>query len=758
MSFFRRNRIIATLFIFTVCVFVLHGPPLFAKDEAPSAPETAPDVEARLARLAEVQQLLKDNKLDEAKTALVDFAGGITPETALAIIRKVGYKPFEDLIRQGGEFRRAAYDISALARQAGFAELSDPEAVRQAVSDFLGKDETKSGPAYRLLKESIGEIGVQYLLEAWKASSDYGVKAQIQIGLMNMGPRVAPPVIAALDTDDAVLRGALIEILSQQADWRAAGKLREIAGDQNLTPETRRTAMTAADKIVQKHIGKPAEKCSASELYARIAEDYLAGARRVMPSSYLNEDARFFMWAMREGALVPTEAPRFAYNYEMAIQTAGEALRTDPGNQRALDIIACARLAEISAGRKILDYDAAMRNEILSSIEREKIAACTDAAERRPSVAALGLRALCGALHIALKYNLDDAAAACMEAVAAVPAAGDLDFIPAREAEINLDEKYGDSLTLALQVGGRRIRYGAAITLARIAAEKQFVNMKIVPDLLLKAMEEAGAATVLVVHSNAEARNTLRLNLAALGYDVLTAKDAAEGAARAKDFPAPDAVIVCNDLDGGADYFISTLRDTKSTAETPILVVSSVEAMEKDKLRFSHPNVKGFITDPADRQALGARMEAFKKIGSWEMKQSLSILNAAAAALASLDPSRTVIDLRPHVERIIALAQSNRDLTARVSAMTALGRWRFSAALKPAAIMLADSGAPPALRAAAARAIGNILLASKEVDEETFGILLAALEDKDPDVGAAAAGALATAPLAAGQRSRLPKY
>ncbi|RKY26082.1 MAG: hypothetical protein DRP79_05645, partial [Planctomycetota bacterium] len=593
MSLFWRGY--AGVLVVTVCLFIGFGADAAARDDT-SAVEPEPassDVKARLEKLTQIQQDLRDDKPAKAAEKLREFAKGMTPELALAIIREVGYEPFEDLIAQGGDFRRTALNISALARHATFKELTDPEAIRAAVSDFL-EGGRKSGPAYRLLKDRVGEFSVQYLLEAWNKSSDYGVKTQIEMVLTTLGPRVVPPMIAALDTDDALLKIVLIEVLSKHGDWRAAAKLRRIAADENMTQATRQVAMKACDRIVRAHLGAGADKYSAAQLYTMIAEDYLANRsskiRNVIPRYYLNEGTRFFTWSMRDGVLVARQIPRFAYNYEMAITMAARAIELDPSNQRASDVIVCARLAEIVGGQIILDYDEAMKNEMLTEAERDAISAALDSARAgRPKALARGLRSLCGALHLALKYHLDAAAVECIDAIAALPAAPYTDFIPADEKEANTEEKYGDSLTLALRVGGRRVRFRAAIALARIASSKRFVNMELVPDLLLKAMEETGAVRVLVVHPDAETRNLLRLSLGALGYEVILAGDSTEGIAAARDFPAPDIIIVHNRLDLGTDHFIVMLRDNRATSETPVLIISrgDEESLKDDKTRFS---------------------------------------------------------------------------------------------------------------------------------------------------------------------------
>ena len=702
---------------------------------------------------------LKAEDLADAKVANNDLIKGLSPKTALALIRKAGYESFNELIKRGEPFRSTALNISALAQEAAFSELTDEAAIRALVSELLGEDAAKSAAAFAALKGTIGEFGVPYLLEAWNTAGSGKARATIQIALTEIGRRAVPPMVAALDTPDVTLKGMLISVLGGAKDWRAAAKLRAIAADANMSEEMRNSAMKACAKIVSENTGLNAEKLSASELYGMLAEDYLAGRtsakRNVVPRYELSDAARFHMWSFENGALADAAAPRFAYNYEMAIECAARGLALDANNGQAASVLVCARLAEIPAGQFLLDYDAARREQnapALTDVERAAISETLAKAQAKgPAAVALGLRALCGGLDLALKYGLDQAAISCLTNIASLPEAKSAAFLP--EKAENQESAYGYAVIKAMWVGARQVRYRAAITLATIAPSRQFARKELVADLLLKAMEETAALRVLVAHPDAEARNALGLNLKALGYDVMMAQDSAEGLARAMDFPAPDVVIAYNELDRTTNFFIVTLRDSLTTSQMPILVVSTPEALANDKMRFENlGGVKGFITDITDRAALGGLMSAFKNTSTWQARENEAILKEAADIIGAT----MEINLTTYTERLIALAQSEKALEARVAAMKALGNMRTEAALGPAGVLLANPSGPKDLRAASALAIGTILSSAESVSEETLGILLTALKSPDPEVSRAAGIALASAPLTAEQRAKIP--
>lgn len=709
----------------------------------------------RLKTLDELLDALQKNDIATATAKSDAFFKDLSPRTALFIVRERGYQPFNDIIQHGEPFRTMALNFSALAQEGAFNESTDPAFIKGVIADLLGDDEVKSAAAFRTLKENIGEFGVQYLLEAWNSAGSPKTKAMIQIALREIGARAVQPMIAALDTKDALLKGMLIEVLSELNDWRAAAKLRELAVDKDLSDAMRAAARKTCERIVAANAGLNAMDISPSRMYEMLAEDYLvnrtAEKRGVIPRFALAEGARFFMWTYQNDALAFAEIPRFAYGYEMAISMAARALALDGSNLNAAGILVCARMAEVPAGQALIDYDTALNKTILTDKDRQTITATVAAASAKaPAAIALGPGALCRALDIAVENHLDAAAVSCMDAIAALPVAHEVNFL----YEAKGGPAYGMSVIKAMSAGGTQVRFRAAITLARVSRGIDFKGNETMADLLLKAMESTSSLRVLIVHPDAEARNALSTGFKSLGCDVMTAENSAQGLAKAFDFPAPDVVVVTNELDRSTEFFVKQLRDNLATTQTPVLVVTTPDALQKrDKVRFSFENVKGFITNIADQAALKTLLASFKPVGTWATKENARILNDAAEVVGG---SYFKPYMAKNADRLIALAQNNKALVARVAAMKALGLSRIEKALKPAGIILADNAAPKELRVAAAQSIGEILTSQKATSDETLGILLSALGSADPDISNAAGVALGTAPLTAEQSSKIP--
>lgn len=111
---------------------------------------------------------------------------------------------------------------------------------------------------------------------------------------------------------------------------------------------------------------------------------------------------------------------------------------------------------------------------------------------------------------------------------------------------------------------------------------------------------------ILVIDDEPQIRKFMRISLAANGYDVVEAENAADGIAAAR-AQAPDLIILdlgLPDLDG--QEVISAVRER---ASTPILVLS-VRAQELDKVEALDRGANDYVTKPFGVAELMARVRA----------------------------------------------------------------------------------------------------------------------------------------------------
>ncbi len=111
---------------------------------------------------------------------------------------------------------------------------------------------------------------------------------------------------------------------------------------------------------------------------------------------------------------------------------------------------------------------------------------------------------------------------------------------------------------------------------------------------------------ILVIDDEPQIRKFMRISLAANGYEVVEAENAADGIAAART-QAPDLIVLdlgLPDMDG--QEVISAVRET---AEVPIIVLS-VRATELDKVEALDRGANDYVTKPFGVAELMARVRA----------------------------------------------------------------------------------------------------------------------------------------------------
>ena len=121
------------------------------------------------------------------------------------------------------------------------------------------------------------------------------------------------------------------------------------------------------------------------------------------------------------------------------------------------------------------------------------------------------------------------------------------DLLPTPEEGL-LSDKAGTVLVAALEHPEKRIRYHAAVTLAKLDPQVVYYNAEKVIPLLSQASGEWGMKTVLVVEPDYRYRNMARDTLMKQGYLVFTAQDGFEAMQMLAQTPIKDAVFIAGDL------------------------------------------------------------------------------------------------------------------------------------------------------------------------------------------------------------------
>jgi len=330
----------------------------------------------------------------------------------------------------------------------------------------------------------------------------------------------------------------------------------------------------------------------------------------------------------------------------------------------------------------------------------------------------------------------------------------------------------GAALSAALSYGDKRVRYAAAIALARLNPKASFSNSDQVMTNLIDALSESGQRVVLVVERDRHDRNRLVGLLRELGYMAFGVASGIEGLIRAKTFPGEDLVLVSTELNERtqddltdplgdepmAYQFIDELRDDYRTRPIKVMVVTPEERVSDAQSLVDEGKAVDVLSPNIDKASLAGKLEAaFGDAADQrdEKARSDAIAHRAAQALASLDVRHTQFDvaaaaaaLAKNVRRDAGRPDSVR--LACVDALAAIGVAAKPAALEVLVREFRDDTNSVEVRRALPRAIGECIKGGP-VSDDLFGVLKEALADDDQGVWSAAGYALGKAKLTGAQ-------
>jgi len=146
-------------------------------------------------------------------------------------------------------------------------------------------------------------------------------------------------------------------------------------------------------------------------------------------------------------------------------------------------------------------------------------------------------------------------------------------------------------------------------------------------------------AHLLLVEDDAVARTAVAQNLAAHGYVVVEAEDAA-AALRSWDAARPDVIVLdlgLPDLDG-----LTVIRRVRREAGTPILVISA-RGRETDKIEALEAGADDYVTKPYGIGEVRARIAALLRRAGGPAGEPSGVLRNGSI---TLDPVRRLVTVR----------------------------------------------------------------------------------------------------------------
>lgn len=322
----------------------------------------------------------------------------------------------------------------------------------------------------------------------------------------------------------------------------------------------------------------------------------------------------------------------------------------------------------------------------------------------------------------------------------------------------------GSALCAALVFGDRRVRFAAAMALARLNPATAFSNSDKVMENLAEAVAQSGQRVILVVERDLNTRNDLIGRLRSLGYMVYGVPSGLDAEARLRSFPAHDLVIVSSELnkDGAGDeplefQFVRKLKEDYRTKPIKVMVLTpAARETEMAKLVDAEESVVGVITPGVDKIVLRDKIkEIFSSDEAMrdEKARADKVAENAALAIASLQDKQTLYKLERANKSLINNCTGRVD-PVRIAAMKGLGAVgpkARTAALNTLVAVFKNKDNSTEVRVAAANAMGEVLR-NQEVQGDAFQTLKAALAEDSTAIWKAAGYALGKAKLSNKQR------
>ncbi|MHC4893100.1 MAG: HEAT repeat domain-containing protein [Planctomycetota bacterium] len=578
-----------------------------------------------------------------------------------------------DLLAEEGQIELTAKRILERAR-AGRQELrNDAGAIRGLLQELeaAADDPLRRREIAFTLGAKHGEFVVPFTLPALASAG--GRSSLMASALVHMGHRVVPPLVAALDANDANLRANVAYVLGEIGDVRAAGSLMALAAND---PDGG-VQSAAAEALGGLFGGDGMPGSGAAETLVQEGLAYALESESVL-SAY---DYSTVVWRFDGTGLVAVETPRAFYGVEVAKRRFTSALAADPASADARAGLAMvgAKAAAKAAAIETAGGDVSGMGDRIEHGHLQALSAGADALDR--------------ALLIALEQG-DEAAA-----VGAIRALG------------HVGNGVSAGLSAAMDQGDLRLRAEAAVAAASCGGS----DGAVIENLGAGAGQEV-LRQVIVIDGDDARREALVAAIEGLpGTAAVPAANGRVGLRLLVEVERADAVLVASVLDDvTADAVIAQAARRSSLESAAVMLIADDDA-EGDAYG---DRIDGTISGAGDVQgAVRAALDSDATTG-----QSLANDLAARAATSLSHLAAAGVDVSAATDGLIIAAQRDVDSVA-IPALGALGAMGAAGAADAAAGVAADSGRSDEVRSAAALCLADLFRAGARPSAEQFQAL-----------------------------------
>lgn len=663
----------------------------------------------------EFQEGVKLLRLGQKQEALGKFQTALqsdpSNEDALRLYRSVSQDVWAMLLSEKGEIQQIAASILERARLERKQQSRDKEAIDALVATATAADSSyddRRKAQLKLLSEH-GEFAVPALVAKLGNADDENGQVNAILALYEIGRQATLPLIAALHSEDGLVRQNCAAALAQIGDLRAAPAMARLAQF-----DEQENVRDIARRFLQKH-----------KISQNAVDLFLTQARNYLKQGITQGAWSDVVWTWNDGKLAAHDVPALVYPFELAKACAHEAVNIDPLSGEARSLVAQADLGEAH----LIESSLATGDEALKAIEPM-------AAEFKLAALATGTGTLRAALNEALNNGLTDVA------IGAVQALGRSE---------NRDSIGQSSLLAALDSSDKRISYAAALAVVEASGGSNMPADGKVVDLLAQAVQEESMRQILLIGGSQEWGVAAKEASVQRGTAAVQETTAIGGIDAAFRNPNVDVVVINEVLgDKLPEQVIGNIKNDPRLQHVKILLVA--KDVEAAKGRYGD-KVTDVIAGPlTGENLLGAANAALEGVPI-EPRNARAEMVAKHASEALLELAQSRAGISGALTSLAA--QLNRADAIAIPAARALGLSGTEAQLDALMATVTGSGSNE-LKCAAAESIGSILNRSGNTPPAILEGLSAVLHgDADVSVRTAVATALGRARLADGDKAKL---
>ena len=655
---------------------------------------------------------------------------------ALQMRQKAEVEQFADMMTNE-DLAPVAERVVKLMRWGTRSKKRDVTNIDALLEDFQSTDlQTYGGALNKIMGH--GPYAIPYLLDflSLKGKANHRIVVRTKMAISNMHEDVVYPLVAALGTNNDLLKTRLIELLGEVGDRKAVPALLSVTENEQATDLQREAARESLKKLTDiGKLGAPLQE------YGDLAEAYLKENHDMV--GYFDA-AQGEVWMWDEGAsklqnkLTYRMVPNYLYFPAIGVRVALNGLELDPNNERlralmvAMVTVQMSRCKMVSSDNLSAQLGEDMVTDAMKSDAADRL---TDLEERWPLLCRM---AGPGVVGRAVELALDAGAS---------PAA--LDLVQILGTKSGLTRKQGgDSLLRALDAGDKRVRYHAAIQAVRHAPLGEFGDARKVMKVMSATLKGAAAKTALLIVNDLNIRNKLAFLIRNNGLSTVGCSAIPSRVNKSLNLqPSVDIIFVTADVPPARYERVHTLlKQDVRTQSIPLYVLAGDSAVNVS----DYSGISGVLSPAqvrADKINSLLQQQVLEQRNAGDAERSEELLMAALKALEPIQPEATDYPLgRLETALLDSLRGYSEDL--ELVALRVLATIGSYEAVQPIGKIVDDQESSAELKVQACKTIASILRRTGKVaPAKTVGVLQDALGTGSKKVREAAAEALGAAGL-----------